>query len=389
MKSETTSEKVFPEYIDELILTIQSLSLARNIDSIANIVRHKARKLTGADGATFVLRDNGMCYYVDEDAIAPLWKGKKFPMETCISGWAMLNRKSVVIEDIYKDDRIPIEAYRPTFVKSLLMVPIRTQSPIGAIGNYWATNHKPTSTEIEILQALADSASVAIENAQLYENLEKQIKSYKSLSDELKLSLNEKEVLLKEVYHRVKNNLQIVSSLLNLQSESIVEHDAKSMFTESISRIYAMSIVHEMLYRSDNKTNIRLDEYIGNLIKNICNITSYHEANVAIDVDIDPIMLNIDQAIPCGLIINELIANVYKHHHSNNAVHFSLKVKTKNGNVVLIASDDNGVDTSAATSKGKLGLNLVKQLAKQLGGKANFSGERARTIEISFPHKFP
>ena len=95
------------------------------------------------------MRDKDKSCYADEDAIGPLWKGKRFPLSTCISGWAILNRKAVAIEDIYLDDRIPHDAYRTTFVKSLVMVPIRTTEPIGAIGNYWAEKHLPTEDEIE------------------------------------------------------------------------------------------------------------------------------------------------------------------------------------------------------------------------------------------------
>ncbi|MDX6533285.1 MAG: hypothetical protein QOF68_1029 [Gaiellales bacterium] len=156
----------------ELVAVIQRLSLVRSIDEIQEIVRTAARRLTGADGATIVLRDGPNCHYADEDAISPLWKGQRFPLEKCISGWAMLNRRPAVIEDIYADDRIPHDAYRPTFVKSLAMVPIRTLDPVGAIGIYWATSHQPTTEEIEVLQALADSTAVAMENIRVYHELD-------------------------------------------------------------------------------------------------------------------------------------------------------------------------------------------------------------------------
>jgi GAF domain-containing protein len=157
----------------ELVGAVQRLSLARSIPEIQAIVRTVARHLTGADGATFVLRDGQHCFYADEDAISPLWKGQRFPLQACISGWAMLNRRPAVIEDIYADARIPHDAYRPTFVKSLAMVPIRTLDPVGAIGNYWASRHQPTPSEVELLQALADSTAVAIENVRVYQELEK------------------------------------------------------------------------------------------------------------------------------------------------------------------------------------------------------------------------
>jgi len=112
-----------------LVSAILQLSLARTIDQVGDIVRGVARQLTGAEGATFILRENDECYYANEDAIAPLWKGKRFKMDACISGWAMLNKTHAIIPDIYQDQRIPHEAYRPTFVKSLVMVPIRKEDP--------------------------------------------------------------------------------------------------------------------------------------------------------------------------------------------------------------------------------------------------------------------
>jgi GAF domain-containing protein len=158
---------IYQTRMTRLVQAIQELALARELDDVQRIVRRAARELTGCDGATFVLRDNGKCHYADEDAIAPLWKGLRFPMEACISGWAMLNKKPAIIADIYKDARIPHDAYRPTFVKSLVMVPIRTIDPIGAIGNYWATEREPTADEVSLLSALADATSVAMENVRV------------------------------------------------------------------------------------------------------------------------------------------------------------------------------------------------------------------------------
>jgi diguanylate cyclase (GGDEF)-like protein len=150
--------------VERLVEVIQRLSLAKDLRGVQDIVRTAARELTGADGATFVLREQDLCYYADEDAISPLWKGKRFPLDECVSGWVMLNGEAAVIPDIYSDERIPHEAYRPTFVKSLAMVPIRQIEPLGAIGNYWATQRTPTRSEVSLLQALADSTAVAMES---------------------------------------------------------------------------------------------------------------------------------------------------------------------------------------------------------------------------------
>ena len=174
------SHAINTKSLQRLVTTVQELSLARDITTVMTIVRKVARELTGADGATFVLRDRlnegEFCYYADEDAIGPLWKGSRFPIEACISGHAMINRKPIVIEDIYTDDRIPIAAYEVTFVKSLAMVPIRTIDPVGAIGNYWAHQHLATEEEVSLLQSLADITAVTIENIKVYDELEQRVK---------------------------------------------------------------------------------------------------------------------------------------------------------------------------------------------------------------------
>ena len=189
-KTKGMIETLTTQTLSKLILTIQELSLARDIESVTKIVRSAARELTGADGATFVLREENYCHYVDEDAISPLWKGKRFPIQECISGWAMLNKTAVVVKDIYEDERILQEAYKPTFVKSLAMVPIRTISPVGAIGNYWAEYHKPTEEELSLLQSLADITAVSLENIKIYCQMEEMVEKRT-----LELQQKNKEIL--------------------------------------------------------------------------------------------------------------------------------------------------------------------------------------------------
>lgn len=206
--------------VDALVAVVQSLSQARSVLEIAEIVRHAARTLTGADGATFVLRDGDQCHYLEEDAITPLWKGKRFPMKDCISGWAMMNKKPAVIPDIYQDERIPVEAYRPTFVKSLVMVPIRREKPIGAIGNYWANNRQPTQEEINVLQALADATSVAMENAGLYQDLQEKIKILESHERTMTEQRDSLELFTHALAHDLREPLRTIQSFAQLIHES-------------------------------------------------------------------------------------------------------------------------------------------------------------------------
>ena len=161
--------------MEQLIEVVQKLSLAQNLEQIIDITCHAARALTGADGATFVLREGESSHYINEEAIGPLWKGQKFPLDSCIGGWCIRQGQTVVIPDVFADDRIPSAAYAPTFVKSLVMVPIRTLDPLGAIGNYWANGHIATAQEIKLLESLANATSIAIEKIQINTDLQRQV----------------------------------------------------------------------------------------------------------------------------------------------------------------------------------------------------------------------
>ena len=148
---------------DRLIDAVQRLAHAGTLDEVMVIVNETARGLSGADGACFVLRDGEQCYYADEDAVGPLWKGKRFPLHTCVSGWVMTHRQPAVIPDVFADGRVPHDVYRRTFVKSLVMVPMRTLGPVGAVGAYWAVPDAPTAEAVRWLQSLADAAALALE----------------------------------------------------------------------------------------------------------------------------------------------------------------------------------------------------------------------------------
>lgn len=155
----------------QLLSAAQQLAAARELDGVMEVVRRTARGLTGADGTTFVLREGDLVYYADEDAISPLWKGCRFPAGSCISGWAMIHRETVVIEDIYRDERIPHDTYRPTFVAGLAMVPVGVDEPVAAIGAYWARRHRATAHEVRLLEMLAGFAALALANDALVRDL--------------------------------------------------------------------------------------------------------------------------------------------------------------------------------------------------------------------------
>lgn len=154
-----------------LLGIMDRLSLARTLEEVSLVVAAEARKLVDADGVTFVLRDGEQCHYLEENAVGPLWRGLRFPMSACISGWCMLHGKTAEVPDIELDERIPLDAYRPTFVRSLVMVPVGRPTPLAAIGAYWATRREPNARSRRIMETLARCAGTAIVQQRLNRRL--------------------------------------------------------------------------------------------------------------------------------------------------------------------------------------------------------------------------
>lgn len=241
-----------------LVRIVQNLSLARDLDTVIDIVRHAARELCRADGATFILRDGEFCHYVNEDAIGPLWKGQRFPLASCISGWTMIHGRATAIKDVYADERIPHDAYRVTFVKSLVMAPIRAADPIGAIGIYWAGRHAATDAEIELLQALANSTSVAMENVLLYRDLERRVAER---TEQLAAANRELETFAYSVSHDLQAPLRHIMSY----SELLAKEHPEALDAESrawLERIHAaagnMAQLIQSLLRLSRFTRVEL-----------------------------------------------------------------------------------------------------------------------------------
>jgi len=155
----------------DLVAGMRAIVATASLEELQRTSAEWARRLLGAEGTTFVLRDDGHCHYVDEAAIAPLWKGQRFPMSECISGWVMMNRRPVRIEDVFVDERIPQDVYHRTFVKSMLMAPIGRPDAVGALGVYWDEVRQIPDHEEALAVCLADAAATTLRNLRLVEEL--------------------------------------------------------------------------------------------------------------------------------------------------------------------------------------------------------------------------
>ena len=159
------AKAVDPSHWRRLTEAAEQMATARSLERVVEIIRSAAREIVGCDGVTVVLREQDLCFYVAEDAIGPLWAGRRFPASTCVSGWAMSHHATVAIPDIGLDPRVPQAAYAATFVRSMVMVPVGRPEAVAAIGAYWAATRLHDPAEIERLEALARIATIAIERA--------------------------------------------------------------------------------------------------------------------------------------------------------------------------------------------------------------------------------
>ncbi len=223
--------------------------------------------------------------------------------------------------------------------------------------------------------------------------LESEITDHKTAQQELSRSLREKEVLLKEVHHRVKNNMQVISSLLNIQADSIMDKRFQTLLTESQQRIKSMALIHENLYRSDSLLEINFNEYIDMLTNGLVRFYRFDRLAISLELDVDNIYLDIDTAVPCGLIINELVSNSLKHGYEGREGEGHIRVCFKECDDgqryrFSVTDDGNGVDDSVdLETTSSMGLEIVRILTDQLDGNWRYSGDNGTEFTIDFPRK--
>ncbi len=217
---------------------------------------------------------------------------------------------------------------------------------------------------------------------------QKQLRDEKRRADDaIKASLREKEVLLQEIHHRVKNNLQIISSLLSLQSASIENSQDLAIFAASQNRIKSMALIHQKLYQSENLARIDFTEYIRSLSAHVFESYAAKRNGIGLELSGEKASLGIDAAIPCGLIVNELITNAVVHAFPEGDGQICVDFRRDDEGRFNLMVSDNGIglpptfDHQATSS---LGWQLIHSLVDQLGGDMEVTGKAGTTVTISF-----
>jgi PAS domain S-box-containing protein len=248
------------------------------------------------------------------------------------------------------------------------------------------TERKRTEAELEVhrqkLEELVDQRTAA---------LSREIVEHKVSEKKLANSLQEKELLLKEVHHRVKNNMQVISSLLNIQAESIEDEKFSTLLSESQQRIKSMALIHENLYQSDNLLGINFQEYIEMLGNSLCRFYASPGVLIKMNYDIDDISLDIETAVPCGLIINELVSNSLKHAYTEHQGigHISTSFKHFEDSYILSISDDGkGMPEDFSFDNiSSMGMEIICILTNQLDGNIQLIKDNGSTFRVAFPNR--
>jgi len=230
------------------------------------------------------------------------------------------------------------------------------------------------------------SHSINYEGQDISLSVTRDVTDRKRAEDMLKSSLEEKTLLLREIHHRVNNNLQIISSLFNLQSQ-YVDEDSKGVLLASQSRVKSMAMIYEKLYQSPDLTHLNIKSYVESFVSNLFFLYGVETGTIQTQIEVSDIEMGIDTAIPLGLIINELVTNSLKYAFPEGAKEKKLKISlTKNGELFKLEIADNGVGIleSELENPKTLGLQLVKNLVNQLNGTMNINVDNGTMVEVLF-----
>jgi len=365
-----------------------------DLDEVLATILDEMRELLGVTGGSIWLRDPQSGDLVCRQAAGPdseeVRRWRLAPGQGLV-GWTTSHGQTLIVQDAQADERHVGRLGKQIglALRSVASVPLQVKgSVIGTLQAVDTEAERLGPDDLKLLEPLAASAAIAIENARLYRRAQEEIGERRQAQEALQASLQEKESLLQEIHHRVKNNLQVMTSLLRLQCQFSKDSPVRQALTTNRDRIQSMSLVHEHLYQSPDLARINLADYLRRYVPYLTRVYQKQARRIAVRTDAEDTYLDIDHAVPCGLLVNELVSNALKHAFpAGRAGEIRVEARQENGHASLSVRDD-GVGLPADVNFRRptsLGLHLVNMLVKQLNGTINLENHHGTAFEVTFP----
>ncbi|HEY6877307.1 MAG TPA: histidine kinase dimerization/phosphoacceptor domain -containing protein, partial [Polyangiales bacterium] len=360
-----------------VVKTSQAVSLLKGVERLIESLMVIVLQHAGAEhGQLLLMRGDGLWVEAEatttgEGVAVRLQHVAVHSSEVAASllQYAVRTRETVLLDDAQVASQFSSDAYLARRgCRSVLCLPlVRQAEVIGAL--YLENNLAPrvfTPSRVEVLKLLASQAAISLENA----------------------SLEEKEALLKEVHHRVKNNLQLISSMLNLQASRIKDPAVAELLADSRNRVRSMALVHENLYRAGNFSKIPMASHLKTLCAQLMRAYGDPAQRVVLAVEVDELQLDMSRAVSCGLIVNELVSNALKHafpHGRTGRVQIKVERQASGRHILRVSDDGVGLPPEFDFARGHtLGLQLVSDLTQQLRGSIEVSRSQGTSFSICF-----
>jgi PAS domain S-box-containing protein len=306
---------------------------------------------------------------------------RKLDFGVAVCGCVARDGERIIAENILCSDDIRTELVKSFGVQAYCCHPIRVKDElIGTLSFGTRSRERFTADEVALMKTVTDKVAVAMERLIATQALREREES-------LKISLAEKEVLLREIHHRVKNNMQVVSSLVDLQADEVKDPAVRAIFDDVMHRIRSMAMVHEKLYQADDFSNVDFADYARGLLGYLWRAHESVISKIELKLDLEPVFLPVNAAVPCGLILNELFINALKHAfigRTHGIVTVTLRADSQ---IVTLSIQDNGKGLPPEMELKQtrsLGLRLVQMLSKQLRGSLTVDGKNGTAFTIVF-----
>jgi PAS domain S-box-containing protein len=390
---DNTKNKVIDYEILRKTLTVETLSKSRKIrdgqfDEAIFEILEMASNATGAERVNAWLFDEGQtkikCIGNYDSRSKQLIPQQDLPRIGMPNYFKLFESEKIILSNDTENDAKAAELLAlyvlPNGIKAMMDIPIRIEGEMIGVVCFEETEG-PRIWRLQDQQfalIIAQMISLAIETSE-------KLKTRKALEQ----SLKEQKTLLREIHHRVKNNLAIMTSLINLQSDRVKDSYHKSLFADTKNRIASMASVHEVLYKSKNLSNINFKIFLSTVLVQLKSSFHDPEKNIELQTDIENVDLNISVAIPLALIINELITNCYKHAFKGQKEGvIGISLKDNFGFITLIVKDSGcGYSPSSVNHADSLGLDIYTGLVEQINGNATYTNDKGSEHRIVFENK--